>query len=263
MRSPASSTASRSRRRAPLGLIDGLAPEALARHWQVSAEFLKLALAAWPARLDALGLMDVGARRVALLRALAERWTEAPPDHVVVAAGSTGSQPAVADLLTVIAGLPQGAVVLPGLDLSLAESAWARGRRAASAGRPEAPADPRRPGPRRRPRLARRRRRARPLAPAADQRGAAPRRGHRRLAGADQALARRRRGPTGSTRSPRASTAFRVVYARAEEEAATAAALVLREALETPGRTAALVTPDAALARRVSARLTRWGVAAD
>src|SRR5581483_10748142 len=40
-------------------------------------------------------------------------------------------------------------------------------------------------------------------------------------------------------------------------------ALVLREALETPGRTAALVTPDAALARRVSARLTRWGVAAD
>ena len=54
-----------------------------------------------------------------------------------------------------------------------------------------------------------------------------------------------------------------MVYARAEEEAATAAALLLREALETPGRTAALVTPDAALARRVSARLTRWGVAAD
>ena len=54
-----------------------------------------------------------------------------------------------------------------------------------------------------------------------------------------------------------------MVFARAEEEAATAAALLLREALETPGRTAALVTPDAALARRVSARLTRWGVAAD
>jgi ATP-dependent helicase/nuclease subunit B len=54
-----------------------------------------------------------------------------------------------------------------------------------------------------------------------------------------------------------------VVFARAEEEAATAIALLLREALETPGRTAALVTPDAALARRVSARLTRWGVSAD
>jgi len=40
-------------------------------------------------------------------------------------------------------------------------------------------------------------------------------------------------------------------------------ALALREALETPGRTAALVTPDRMLARRVSALLRRWGVEAD
>ena len=50
--------------------------------------------------------------------------------------------------------------------------------------------------------------------------------------------------------------------ARSEEETAAAAALLLRETLETPGRTAALVTPDPALARRVRARLARWGVAA-
>ena len=54
-----------------------------------------------------------------------------------------------------------------------------------------------------------------------------------------------------------------IVVARHEEEAAGAVALLLREALETSGRTAALVTPDAALARRVSARLSRWGVVAD
>ena len=36
----------------------------------------------------------------------------------VIAAGSTGSVPATAALLAVIAGLPQGAVVLPGLDLA-------------------------------------------------------------------------------------------------------------------------------------------------
>ena len=63
------------------------------------------------------------------------------------------------------------------------------------------------------------------------------RRSHRRGAG----------GPVG--RSPRAT----------EEEAASVGALLLREALETPGKTAALVTPDPALARRVSARLARWG----
>ena len=97
----------------------------LARHWQVSADFLTLALEAWPKRLADLGLMDVAARRVALMRRLAERWTGpsarracwSPP-------GSTGTAPATADLLAVIAGAPRGCVVLPGLDRSLADGAW-------------------------------------------------------------------------------------------------------------------------------------------
>ena len=54
-----------------------------------------------------------------------------------------------------------------------------------------------------------------------------------------------------------------LLTARSEEEAASACALLLREALETPGKTAALITPDPALARRVSARLCRWNVQAD
>jgi ATP-dependent helicase/nuclease subunit B len=44
---------------------------------------------------------------------------------------------------------------------------------------------------------------------------------------------------------------------------AQAIALAFREALETPGRTAALVTPDRLLAQRVSAILGRWGIQAD
>jgi ATP-dependent helicase/nuclease subunit B len=54
-----------------------------------------------------------------------------------------------------------------------------------------------------------------------------------------------------------------LVNARTEEEAAVACALLLREALETPGLTAAMVTPDQELARRVNARLVRWGVIPD
>ncbi len=42
----------------------------------------------------------------------------------MLAAGSTGGIPAVARLLKVVAGLPKGRVVLPGLDLDLAETAW-------------------------------------------------------------------------------------------------------------------------------------------
>ena len=40
-------------------------------------------------------------------------------------------------------------------------------------------------------------------------------------------------------------------------------ALVLREALEEPGKTATLVTPDRALARRVGSELARWDIAVD
>ena len=50
--------------------------------------------------------------------------------------------------------------------------------------------------------------------------------------------------------------------ANAEEEA-LAIAVALREAVETPGKTAALVTPDRALARRVVAALARWQVKVD
>ncbi len=181
---------------------------------------------------------------------------------MVIAAGSTGSQPAVADLLTVIAGLPKGAVVLPGLDLSLAESAWREvGEQHPQGGLKRllsrAGAD---------------RGDVRPWRGDADARG----RWRRRLinealrpaeATADWLAQIKRLRDEGAADGidPIAAglDGLAVVYARAEEEAATAAALLLREALETPGRTAALVTPDAALARRVSARLTRWGVAAD
>ncbi|MDI6626032.1 MAG: double-strand break repair protein AddB, partial [Brevundimonas sp.] len=54
-----------------------------------------------------------------------------------------------------------------------------------------------------------------------------------------------------------------LISARAEEEAAAVAAVLMREALETPGKTTALVTPDPLFARRVQARLSRWGLEAD
>jgi ATP-dependent helicase/nuclease subunit B len=54
-----------------------------------------------------------------------------------------------------------------------------------------------------------------------------------------------------------------LIETRHEEETAAVAALLLRETLETPGKTAALICPDASLARRVSARLRRWGIVAD
>jgi ATP-dependent helicase/nuclease subunit B len=53
------------------------------------------------------------------------------------------------------------------------------------------------------------------------------------------------------------------VDAADEREEALALALFMREALETEGRTAALVTPDRDIARRVSAELARWDIEAE
>ena len=60
-----------------------------------------------------------------------------------------------------------------------------------------------------------------------------------------------------------AMTNLSVIEAAHAEEEALAIAVALREACEKPGVTAALVTPDRALARRVLAALARWNVPVD
>ncbi|HRP09465.1 MAG TPA: double-strand break repair protein AddB [Terricaulis sp.] len=52
-----------------------------------------------------------------------------------------------------------------------------------------------------------------------------------------------------------------LIEAATENEEAAAIALLMRETLETPGKTVALVTPDVGLARRVESKLARWGLA--
>ena len=60
-----------------------------------------------------------------------------------------------------------------------------------------------------------------------------------------------------------ALTSLGMIEAANAEEEALAIAVVLREAVESQDKTAALVTPDRALARRVVAALERWHVAVD
>jgi len=246
----------------PRRLLEG----EFAEHWQVSAAALRVATELWPARLRALGLMDVAARRTALLQALAMQWRAAPPDRPLIAAGSTGSAPATARLLTVIAEAPRGLVVLPGLDRDLAESAWAevgddhpqgalrRLLRAAGRSRSEVEAWPAFDSPRDAQRGRARRRvvneALRPAEATRDWRAEI------------DALRAEADAGAGDPVADGLSGLF-LIEARAEEEAAASIALIMREALETPGRTAALITPDQTLARRVSARLGRWGIDAD
>src|SRR6185295_19941345 len=56
---------------------------------------------------------------------------------------------------------------------------------------------------------------------------------------------------------------IRLIAAPTAHDEAEAIALILKSVIETPGKTAALVTPDRVLARRVAARLKRYDLAID
>lgn len=232
--------------------FDGLAalvPETLAGHWQITLEFLKVLTERWPTVVESLGCLDPAARRNQLIEAQAEAWRQAPPAGPVVAAGSTGSIPATADLLSVIAALPQGAVILPGLDTALAGDATA----ALEAAHPQ---------------YGMMRLLAHMgVAPEEVQRWPSP---IQAACGEDRVrlISRALRPPLSGTPAdgidPVAALAgVRLVKCPGPQEEAGVIALAMRRALETPGRTAALITPDRALARRVAAELRRWDIEID
>ena len=246
------------------GDLDHIVTGDLAEHWQVSRDFLQATLRAWPRRLEALGMSDISARRIALLRKLADAWRDHPPPAILIAAGSTGTAPATADLLTVIANAPRGVVILPGLDGELAASAWievdeqhpqgAMKRLLARAG-----LDRNKvalwPASHELSSWGRWRRRLinealRPPVATADWLGVIE---SLRDEGKSEGLDPIVEGFRGLS----------LVSAQSQDEAATVAALLLREVLELPGKTAALVAPDQGLARRVTAKLLTWGIVPD
>lgn len=228
-------------------------------HLQESVDFLSIIQTAWPLRLAELGVTDAAQRRSTLLHALADRWRESPPAGPVIAAGSTGSIPAAAELMAVIARLPKGVVVLPGLDRDMDDKAWD----GIGEGHPQ---------------WAIRQfldRVGLPRSKVADWPGAEA---------GNAALARQR--VIAEALRPAEETAdwlkridaltewggqffesgfggLSLFEAANPEAEARAIALMLRETLETPGKTAMVVTPDRALARRISSEMRRFGVVLD
>jgi ATP-dependent helicase/nuclease subunit B len=232
----------------------------LARHWEKSLEKLQIIYEVWPQILADEGAIDLVERRNLLLRRLAGRWKNDPPDGFTVAAGITTAAPAVAALVARVARMPSGMVVLPGVWLSdvMPDEEW------------EA------------------------LGPDEDGRGEATHpQYHLKLLldrlGIARAEVGRWRWSGGAASSPararavanamvapdfsskwevlkpsaRRLTGIRLAQLPDPASEAQAIALALRQALETPGRTAALLTPDRQLAARVSALLARWGIEAD
>ncbi|GAB6051778.1 double-strand break repair protein AddB [Magnetospira thiophila] len=235
--------------------LEKLVPEEFATHWQQTLTFLSILTKTWPEVLEAEGALDPADRRNRLMAAQVAAWTRHPPPGPVIVAGSTGSVPATADLLACVAALPRGAVILPGLDRDLDDPTW------------EA-LDPPHPqyGLKR---LLSRLGVARTDVPDWPTHEPIPetwRPDRQRLIhDALRPAATTEAWRDGMAPDPKLLEGVRRIDCPTPKEEAAVIALYLRHSLEAveEARTAALVTPDRALARRVAAELRRWGVEID
>ena len=232
----------------------------LAGHWLQSIDRFRAILDQWPALLAERGVIDLTDRRSRLLHALARRWADRPPDGFTLAAGVTTSAPAVAALLARVARLDRGAVILPALaDLhAMPDEEWD-----ALGPNEDGRAEESHPQFHLKRLLDR-------IGVGRDE--ALPWRGGGRAASSPmrgRAVAHAMAAPRFSDKWTRLSaaerrlTGLRVAELPDPASEAQAIAIALREAVEAPGKTAALVTPDRNLASRVSAHLQRWGIEAD
>ncbi|WOF72497.1 double-strand break repair protein AddB [Parvibaculaceae bacterium PLY_AMNH_Bact1] len=237
-----------------LSKVRNLVPDRFAEHWQHTLSFLEIALDYWPQELAERGLIDPAKRRNLAIRAETEAWASNPPAHPVIAAGSTGSIPATAELLKTVALLPKGAVILPGLDQALDARGWQAigpshpqyGMKqllvGVGADRAQVQTWPH----------------ARPSSVAED-----------RAAFLSEALRPAETtdawsgGETRTFDQAAATTGLTLIEAPTPREEAAAIACALREILEVPAHTGVLVTPDRSLARRVAQELGRWDIPID
>jgi ATP-dependent helicase/nuclease subunit B len=239
--------------------FDDLVPDEFDPFWEKTLKFLQIARAAWPAILTERQCIEPAKRRDELIKAEAARLSR-KTDAPVIAAGSTGSIPATADLMAAIARLPHGAVVLPGLDTDLDESSWRLIGGDARADVAPAPGHPQFAMQALLTRIGIKRDAVESLAEAS---------GRERLvsevlrpAAATDLWRMRAADMSFEAHVAAAIGSIRVIEAANAEDEALAVAVALREAVEE-GKSSALVTPDRALARRVKAALDRWGITAE
>ena len=245
--------------------LEGIVDDEFSAHWQQTLTFLKIVTQWWPAHLAECGKLSPMDRRNQLILAEARRLNDTKPAGPMIVAGVTGSIPATVELMRAVANLDQGAIVLPGVDLDLDETSWQAITSGGRDGRPHSE----------HPQFG--------LKTLLDRLGV-DRKDVTLLSGSAQApglavrdkLVSEAMRPSSTTAGWHtfAASAHKPSYveavngltlieaASAQDEAETVA-LIMREVAGTPGKTAALVSPDRLLARRVAIRLEAWGIRVD
>ena len=239
--------------------LSGLVPEEFSSHWGQTLEFLKIVVQLWPAHLQDVGKINPAHRRNLIIQAEATRLATTPPPDPIIIAGVTGSIPATVAMMRAVARMPSGAIVLPALDQSLDAASAALIPR----GHPEHPQFG----------LTKL---LQAIDCAASDVVTLPGRAIASHLISRQRLISEAMRPapslelwqsyvneTATTELSDACRGVALIETSTADEEAEVVALILRQAVETPGTTAALVSPDRLLARRVVSRLETMGVAVD
>ncbi len=243
-----------------LSKIRSIVPEKYSDHWQKTLEFLSIVIEHWPLYLNERKLLSPMNRRNLLLQAESRRLSRELPTHPIIAAGATGSIPAAARLLDIVSKLPNGAVVLPGLDLTLDDTGWL----AIDESHPEHPQYGLK----------------KLLGSIGIERsdvtyveGTEPDKNSAsrlqlvsevmRPAGTTEHWVEQISDPKRKAEWSGVLESFNYIETPTAQDEAEVVSLILRRAIETPGVRAALVTPDRILGRRVSVRLLKWGIMVD
>lgn len=244
-----------------LGLLGDLAD-----NWKRSLALFMVVQDRWLKELRERGEFDPADRRNRLFRYAARRWRTEPPSTPIVAAGVTSAAKGVAALLRTVARLPKGAVILPDLDLSMSREVWDE---LGAAGAPEADPPIARGDAVTHPqyhlklllhRMRVSREEVQPWHRAGLSKGP-PERSH--------AISSLFLPPIASKTwvdlpsEKRRLAGVRLMETANPEEEAQAIALLVREAIEVPGKRVAVVSPDRGLAGRVAQHLRRWNIEAD
>ena len=223
-----------------------------AKHWEITIDFLSIITEHWPKILKEEELIDPAERRNILLKKQAELWNKNPPKQKIIVAGVTGSIPAVRDLIRTIAKIDNSMIVLPAFDSGMSDDDWA---------------DISYEHPQYYLKLLlehlkisdRKKIKNWPISnykkPKVDY------------------LIREAMRPAVTTDNWQNLTTKQIdetifssiskIDCKTSQEEALVIALAMREALETPQKTAVLVTPDRKLAKRVKAQLSRWEITCD
>lgn len=229
--------------------LQNLVPEKYATHWQETLKLLKIITEFWPMILKERDAVDACTLKNSLLFRQAQIWAKNPISQNIVVAGVTASFPAIISLLKSIIGLPNGEIYFSGIDRFANQAYWdavdethplfeTKSLLELLEISPQDVIDV--------------------LSPSLPEREQLISEIMRPASVSDEW-----RRIYGAFDLDKAINGISVINCRSQRDEALAIALKMREVLNTPEKTAALITYDRNLARRVASELERFEIKID